>query len=58
MVFIVKNKSGKLGAQKFGKIIAFVPLDKFYDYLNYMEEDAIWCLFKINEFISNNMEEK
>lgn len=39
-----------------GKDIVSMTLDKFSEYLDYVEEDAIWCLFNIKNVISEKME--
>ena len=41
MVLMEKNKSGKLGSQEIGEGIASIPLDKFLDYFNCAQKDAV-----------------
>lgn len=51
IVFRKKNKSGKFGPQKVKESIRLMLIDEFFDCLNCMEEDAVWLLFRINNFI-------
>lgn len=41
MIFIKEKKSRQLGPQEVGKSMASMSFDKFLDYFNYTEEDAV-----------------
>lgn len=41
MVFMKKNKIGKLSTQEVGKDITPTPLDEFLDFFNYAKKDAV-----------------
>lgn len=58
IVFIKKNKSKKLSSYKVRESLAFILLDKFFNYHNFMEKNAICWLFRINNFIGKSIEGK
>lgn len=41
IVLIEKSKTGQLVPFEVKEKMAFIPLDKFFDYLDYIEKDAI-----------------
>lgn len=49
MVFIDHRKARYLIPRKVGKKIVFIPLNKFYDYLDYVEKDVTWQLSKMKD---------
>ncbi len=45
------DKGEKLRSRQVGEGIASMPLDKFFDCLSYMEEDAVWWSFNMKNFV-------
>ncbi len=51
MILIEKSKTERLVPREVGKRIAFMPLEKFFDSLGCVEEDAVWWLFEIKDLV-------
>ena len=51
MILIEESKTGQLVSRKVGKKIVSMPLEKFFDSLNCIEEDAVWWLFEMKDFV-------
>ncbi len=51
MVLIEVDKGGKLRPCQVGESIASMPLDKFFDCLGCMEEDAVWWSFNMKDLV-------
>lgn len=50
-MFIKKSKARCLVSRKVDKKIASILLNKFFDCLDCVEEDAAWWLFKIKDLV-------
>ncbi len=51
MVLMEVDKSGKLRPRQVGKGIATMLLDKFFDYLGCIKEDAVWWSFNMKDLV-------
>lgn len=49
MIFIKRNKIGQLVPYKIREEIAFMLLEEFFNSLDYIEKDVVWCLFEIKD---------
>lgn len=56
MILIKKRKAEHYIPPKVSKKIAFILLDKFVNYLSYIEEDVVWQLYKMNNLIDEVLE--
>lgn len=51
IVFIKIDKDKKLKPYQVGESIAFMPFNKFFNYLSYIDKDFIWWLINIKNLI-------
>ncbi len=52
MILMEESKTGHLVPHKVGEEIAPMPLGKFLDRLDCIEEDAVWCSFEMKDLVS------
>lgn len=51
-----KDKSGRFRPRQIREGIAFIPYDKFFNYLIYMEKNAVGELFNMKNLVYKKIE--
>lgn len=58
IVIIEENQSEKLGSSEIKEGISSMPVDEFLNFFDWVEKNAVWELFRMNNLVSKGKETK